>query len=286
MAPNHVSQVAQFVAEWYLSRWVNMGLPDHSEDRHLLTYGLLVAAFIILAFVRMVLFMKASIRASRTIHDEALSGVLAAPIRLFDSQPVGRIINRFSKDLSAVDDHLPGQLLDVIQGFCLVLGIVLLVSILNPWLFILFLPVATAFVYLRAVFVRTTREIKRMEAMARSPVYAHLSTTLAGLSVIRNHPGMQERFRFEYENHQDAHTRVFFVFVVVSRWLGARVDVLVFFFLSGTAFAAVAARDALTPGAVGLSLLYVLQMTGMNNLQFLLLARSSSCPPYFSHFTN
>eukprot|EP00051_Salpingoeca_urceolata_P017449 m.237611 g.237611 ORF g.237611 m.237611 type:complete len:1401 (-) comp18957_c0_seq3:248-4450(-) len=257
-----VAQANMILADWFLSYWLNLE-PEDREDYHLGIYGGLALLYTILAFSRAFLFMFLATKGSQQLHDGALAGILKSPMKFFDTQPIGRILNRFSKDLGYIDETLPWTLLDFLQLFILVSGVLILVSSINPWLFLLLIPVVTSYWGLRMYYVRTSRQLKRLEAVERSPVYAHLSTTLSGLPVIRAHPGATDSFRDTFHTFQDSHTRLFFLFVATSRWLGARLDMITFIFIVGTTFGAIAARDTLSPGEVGLSLVYVLQLTGL-----------------------
>jgi ATP-binding cassette, subfamily C (CFTR/MRP), member 4 len=77
---------------------------------------------------------------SKTLHNESFLGTVYTSVRFFDTNPVGRILNRFSSDMNQIDDSLPWTLLDFLQLLLMIIGIALLVSIVNPWLFLLTLP--------------------------------------------------------------------------------------------------------------------------------------------------
>ena len=112
-------------------------------------------------------------RASRNLHDEMLQAVVHAPIRFFDSQPVGRILNRFSKDIGFLDDLLPWTILDFVQLAVNMIGTFILASVVNPWVLIAVVPLLIYLLWLRNFYLSSAREIKRLEAVQRSPVYSH-----------------------------------------------------------------------------------------------------------------
>ena len=93
--------------------------------------------------------------------------------------------------------------------------------------------------------------------------YAHISTTLEGLPLLRAFPGAIERNLAQFQDYQDAHTRAWLTFILTSRWLGARLDLIVFLLVVVTAFSAVAQLDKLDAGSTGLSLSYIMQLTGV-----------------------
>ena len=92
-------------------------------------------------------------------------------------------------------------------------------------------------------------------------MYACSSASLAGLEVIRSHKAESE-WLARFEHNQDAHSRAVFVWVALGRWLSVRIDCIVYVFSVATIFGAAAARDSLPTYAVGLSIVYVLQLTG------------------------
>lgn len=188
--------------------------------------------------------------------------MLQTSLRFFDTQPIGRILNRFAKDLGYADEQLPESLFDCTSGFVVVFGAVFLVASLNAWLFVAIFPLLFAFVFVRRLYIRTSREIKRIEGLRRSPMYSRLSTTLSGLMVIRSHRGMGMVWRKLFEAEQDAYTRAMFTWVATGRWLSVRIDFLVFCFTAATAFGGIAAHKSMPITDLGLSIVYVLQIAG------------------------
>lgn len=110
----------------------------------------------------------------------------------------------------------------------------------------------------------TSRQIKRMEAVTRSPVYSSIPSTLEGLSVIRAF-GAEKRFLNEFHHNQNENTRVFFAFLTAGRWLGLRLDMLSALLITCIAFACIALRSQfnISSGSLGLLLTYMMQLTGL-----------------------
>ena len=145
---------------------------------------------------------------------EYFSNSVSILFRFFDINPVGRMQNRFSKDISFLDDQMPITLLEFIQIVLIVVGVTLLVSIINPWLFLVSIPLIWVFVRLRRFYMATGRYIKRIESVQRSPVLSHVTSSLAGLSTIRSQ-GAAERFSAEFDALQDGHNRAYLTFVIL-----------------------------------------------------------------------
>lgn len=128
-----LSQVMASAVDYFVSFWINIeefrnvtSIPtsegvtatktvEWSTDFCLYIYGGGLALLFIIAFARSMLFYKLAMISSQKLHDTMFTSVLAAPMRFFDTNPSGRILNRFSKDIGAVDEVLPKVILDAGQ---------------------------------------------------------------------------------------------------------------------------------------------------------------------------
>eukprot|EP00045_Choanoeca_perplexa_P017109 m.242188 g.242188 ORF g.242188 m.242188 type:complete len:1449 (-) comp17453_c0_seq21:1230-5576(-) len=256
------TQALQLLADWWLSRWVDQSPDDRDDDSNLIVYGALVAAFTIAAFARAALFMSSAAKASAHLNNVSFQAVVRTDVRFFDINPVGRILNRFSKDMGFIDDLLPTTMLDLLQLSVLIVGTYLLVCSLNPWMFILVPVLSFVFLRVNSYYLQTAREVKRLEAVARSPVFSHFSSTLNGLATLRSH-NASLRFQRLFESYQNGHGRAYSIFVNTSRWLGFRLDAITLVFMISVIFTTVALRDDLGAGRLGLIIAYVLQLTNV-----------------------
>lgn len=150
------------------------------------TYGSLVSGALLLSTFVSFLFFYTLLRASEKLHDKMVTAVVKAPIIFFDTNSAGRILNRFSKDIGCMDDTLPPQFLLAVQLCLFSLGATLLPAATNYWLVIGITPLVFLFFYFARYYLKTSRELKRLEAIKCSPVYSHISDTVAGLEVIRS----------------------------------------------------------------------------------------------------
>lgn len=151
---------------------------------------------------------------------------------------LGRILNRFSADVGSNDDQLPQTLFDFTVILFIVVGAISTTVASLPFALLVIPPLLYYFILVRRVFVTSTRELKRLEGLARSPIYAMMSESLSGVATIRANNASQY-FTRKFENVHDSHTRAFFSFIASSRWVGFRMDSLVFMLLSIVSFMSV-----------------------------------------------
>ena len=146
--------------------------------------GLVLSAFV-LAIVRTFLFYYLSLRSSGRVHDKAVDCLLHTSVLFFDTNPAGRILNRLSKDLGNTDEILPKYFAAAIQYFLIMLSGVLLPAFTSFWVIFAAVPILVLFAMLTRFYLKSSREIRRLEAIYRSPVFSHFSETMRGLDTIR-----------------------------------------------------------------------------------------------------
>lgn len=153
---------------------------------NLVVYGSIALVSLLLTIASSFCFYLAALKASENLHDEMITTVMKAPVLFFDTNPVGRILNRFSKDIGCMDDLLPGQLLFAIKLVLYFFGATILSAVANVWLVITCAPLALLFIYLAKYYLKSAREIRRLDSMTCSPLYSCIADTVAGLEVIRS----------------------------------------------------------------------------------------------------
>uniref|UniRef100_A0A3Q3XP58 ATP-binding cassette, sub-family C (CFTR/MRP), member 4 n=1 Tax=Mola mola TaxID=94237 RepID=A0A3Q3XP58_MOLML len=229
---------------------LNGSLPRQLDlDLYLGVYAGLTATSVAFGFLRCLLFFIVLVSSAQNLHDSMFKAILRTPVQFFDINPIGRILNRFSKDIGYLDSLLPWTFVDFIQVFLQVLGVIAVAAIIIPWILIPVAPLVAVFLFLRCYFLQTSRDIKRLESTTRSPVFSHLSSSLQVQNV---------------NAHQcNDVISAWFLFLTTSRWLAVRLDGICSVFVTITAFGCFFLRDELEPGAVGLALSYAVTLTGM-----------------------
>lgn len=163
--------------------------------------GFLIASLFVFAIVRSIFFYTITVGASRNLHKLAFNGIISTKMRFFDLNPSGRILNRFSKDLGSIDEWLPKCFLDSTQVILMALGSIVVTAVINP---LFLIPIGVLFIfftYIKRYYLKTSKNIKRLEGIAKSPAYVHLGATINGLSTVRAF-GAQEILKKEFDQHQ------------------------------------------------------------------------------------
>uniref|UniRef100_A0A8C5C177 Uncharacterized protein n=1 Tax=Gadus morhua TaxID=8049 RepID=A0A8C5C177_GADMO len=222
----------------------------------------LTAATLIFGLVRAMLFIYVLVKSTETLHKRMFNAILRTPVHFFDVNPIGRVLNRFSKDIGEVDLVLPWTFVDACQIALHMVGVIAVAASVVPWILILVVPLLIIFVFLRRYFLKTSRDIKRLERTTRSPMFSHLSSSLQGLWTIRAFRA-EQRFQNVFDAHQDLHSETWYLLLCTTRWFAMRLDLLCAVFVIILTFACMSIRDDLGAGDVGLALSYAISIVGM-----------------------
>lgn len=235
---------------------------DWDRDTCIWVYCAITVATIVITLVRSFSFFSVCMRASISLHDRMFRSITHATMRFFNTNPSGRILNRFSKDMGAIDELLPGAMIDVLQIGLTLIGIIVVVAIVNPWLMIPTVIMAGIFYYLRLIYLATGRSVKRLEGVTRSPVFSHINASIQGLTTIRafKAEGILQR---EFDNHQDLHSSAWFMFLATSRAFGYWLDMVCIIYIAIVTLSFLVLGNENFGGNVGLAITQSIGLTGM-----------------------
>ena len=245
----------------WLWHWSSL---SYADQRRLTIFAFIYLVFVlmtlIVAVVRANYFFYLMLNGSNSLHSNMLTALVYTCIGFFESNPGGRILNRASTDQRVIDELLPMTLFDALQTLIMTAGTVVVIGIINPWVLMLLIPLVPAFWYLRRFYLESSRQIKRLESVTRSPVYALFASSLDGLGTIRAF-GVEDDFIQLFTSKIDANTRPYIIMMAAAHWFGLRLEIMSALFAFATAILAVAFRNTLNPTAVALSLMYCINMT-------------------------
>ncbi|KAK1557413.1 hypothetical protein Q3G72_024236 [Acer saccharum] len=248
----------------WLSYWVDTtgsSQSEYSTSFYLVVLFIFCISNSFLTLVRAFSFAFGGLQAAIQVHNTLLNKLINAPVQFFDQTPGGRILNRFSSDLYTIDDSLPFILNILLANFIGLLGIAVVLSYVQVFFLLLLLPFWYIYSRLQFFYRSTSRELRRLDSVSRSPIYATFTETLDGSSTIRAFK-TEEYFLAKFKGHVALYQRTSYSESIASLWLSLRLQLLASFIITFVAIMAViSSRGNIpisfsTPGLVGLGLSY------------------------------
>ena len=227
---------------------------------YLTVYGILGIAYMCVTLAREGILFNGSLTASRRIHQRLMESVTHAKFRFFDQTPLGQLMNRFSKDVESVDQEIAPVAVGVVHCLASIITIVVLISVITPGFLIAGFFITVLYFLIGKFYITASRDLKRLESIARTPLFQQFGETLSGMTTIRAY-GDERRFIRDNLSRINTHNRPFIFLWAANRWLAFRVDVvgaLVSFFAGVFVLLSVGRIDA---GAAGLAMTYAVSFT-------------------------
>lgn len=256
------SQLFRIAVDIYLVKLADNSGGDLEEHFKQLYFG----AFVLLLFsimLRSVYLNYFAVCSSRVLHAQILRKVLAAPVpAFFDTHTIGTILNRFSKDMETLDVNIPEFILQLLINFFQVFSVFMLCIAASYWFALVLVPMCCVFYHIFRYFSAVSRDLKRLEAVTRSPVFSSLSETLSGLETIRAY-GDTNRFLNTHLVRMNLNQKLMFHQFVCMTWMGLRLECCTAVVLFTVSIACVCLRDSVSPIALCIALSYGLQLTNM-----------------------
>uniref|UniRef100_A0AAY5EIB0 ABC-type glutathione-S-conjugate transporter n=1 Tax=Electrophorus electricus TaxID=8005 RepID=A0AAY5EIB0_ELEEL len=260
-------QAASLAYSYWLSLWADEPVVNGTQlntDMKLGVYGALGFAQGIAIFGTTVAISIGGIMASRQLHLELLRNVLRSPMSFFEATPSGNLLNRFAKEIDAIDCMIPDGLKMALGYVFKLMEVCVIVLLATPFAAVIMLPLALLYAFVQSFYVATSCQLRRLESVSRSPIYTHFNETVQGASVIRAF-GEQRRFVLEADRRVDHNQSSYFPLLTsrVSRWLAVNLEFLGNGIVLSAAVLSVMGKDTLSPGIVGLAVSHSLQVTGI-----------------------
>ncbi|KDN49338.1 hypothetical protein RSAG8_02040, partial [Rhizoctonia solani AG-8 WAC10335] len=249
-------QGASIMSPYWLVFW--------QEDRFPIKQGVYMAIYAILGFTQAFglfcmggVFAILTFNASQSLHRDALDRILHAPISFFDTTPLGRIMNRFSKDVDTIDNLIGDACRMFIGTLVQIIGAIVLISVVQPWFLLAVGIILLAYYWIAMYYRASAREVKRIDAVLRSSLYAHFGEAIGGISTIHAYQ-VSGQFKRENERRMDLENRAYWITTTNQRWLSLRLDFLGSLLLLAVSLLCVGARFTISPAQTGVVVSYML----------------------------
>uniref|UniRef100_A0A8R1ETX6 ABC transmembrane type-1 domain-containing protein n=1 Tax=Caenorhabditis japonica TaxID=281687 RepID=A0A8R1ETX6_CAEJA len=181
----------QTLRSFWLSAWSDEYDPD-SPSAHpmaigwrLGVYGALGCVEVGSFFLALILLVFVGQRASKNLHGPLIHNLMRSPMSFYDTTPLGRILNRCAKDIETIDMQLPMNFRYLVMCALQVVFTLLVIIISTPLFAAVILPLGIIYLIVLKYYVPTSRQLKRLESVYRSPIYSHFGETIQGAASIR-----------------------------------------------------------------------------------------------------
>ncbi|KAJ5384831.1 ABC transporter integral membrane type 1 [Penicillium concentricum] len=260
-----ITNVANIWTSLWLSYWTSNKYPGLSTGQYIGIYAGLGGGVVLLMFTFSTYMTTCGTNSSRTMLQRAMSRVLRAPMSFFDTTPLGRITNRFSKDIQVMDNELSDAMRIYALTMTMIISVMVLVIVFFYYFVIALVPLVILFLLASNYYRASAREMKRHEAVLRSMVYAKFGEAITGTACIRAY-GVENQFRRTIRDSIDVMNGAYFLTFSNQRWLSVRLDAVATVMVFVVGVLVVTSRFNVSPSISGLVLSYILSIAQM--LQF------------------
>ena len=189
-------------------------------------YALLSLGALVCVLCQQLACVALAIGASSSVHAKAFGAIMRAPLSFFETTPTGRILARFGNDMNVVDTMLMNSLNSSGSQLCVLLVVFVMNACLVPWLAPISFPLFLLYMSLANLYRRSSRELKRLENIAETPVYSGFASCMDGLLTIRAFRGSDERLIASTDATINDWVACWLKNNIANRWMGVRLDLI------------------------------------------------------------
>ncbi|XP_050485106.1 ATP-binding cassette sub-family C member 5-like isoform X2 [Bombus huntii] len=278
---------------WWLAIWIKAGggnVTDPNTNKTVTSNNLndnpnysyyqniyigCIGVILLTSLLRGLAIMYATIKASTTLHNQVFKKMIKSAVTFFETTPIGRIQNIFSRDIDEVDSYIPISVENMVQNIITCSFAIIAICAILPWFCIPLIILAAVFFYISKIFRVAMRDFKRIESTSRSPVLSFVTTTIHGLNTIHAFQ-KGKAFVNKFEELIDLNNLCLYLCQSIMRWSAVRLDILAIISSSITAFLVILLKNQISPSLAGLAMAYAMQMTGVFQYTVRLMAETET----------
>ncbi|XP_074853850.1 ATP-binding cassette sub-family C member 8 isoform X8 [Carettochelys insculpta] len=239
---------------------------EFNHSRYSKVFSILCCLGIILCLVTSIAVEWTGLKVAKKLHYCLLNKIILAPMRFFETTPLGSILNRFSADCNTIDQHIPATLECLSRSTLLCVSALAVISYVTPMFLIALLPLAIICYFIQKYFRVASRDLQQLDDSTQLPLLCHFSETVEGLTTIRAFR-YEARFRQKLLEYTDSNNIASLFLTAANRWLEVRMEYI------GACVVLIAAVTSITnslynhlsSGLVGLGLTYALMVSNYLN---------------------
>lgn len=255
----------QLFTNTWLSFWMERRFKTMPDTTYVAVYVMLAVMTVIVTGVQFTMLAYMNNRSAELLNVRAVAKVLHAPMAFMDTNPLGRVLNRFTKDTDSLDNEIGEQLRLFIFPLATIIGIVILCICYLPW-FAITVPFFAVFYYFFSdIYSSSSREIKRLEAVQRSVVYNNFNEVLTGMATIKAYHA-EQLFVDKNDYLLNRQNEAYFLSIATQRWLCVHLDTMASLFALVICMLCITDQFEISASSTGLLLNYVIQIVGLLSL--------------------
>lgn len=260
-----LSTFCQVFTNTWLSWWNEHKYKNLSDHFYVGFYVAFAFLTVMLTAVQFTILAYMNDTSARLLNSNAMQSILHVPMSYMDTTPLGRILNRFSKDTDSIDNEIGEQLRLFIFPLAMIIGIMILCITYLPYFAIAVPFLGFAFTFIANFYQGSSREIKRLESIQRSLVYNNFSETLLGMATIKAYK-VQDTFVKKNDDFINKTNEAYYLSIATQRWLGVHLDIIASLFALIICMLCITEQFSISAASTGLLLNYVIQIVGLLSL--------------------
>uniref|UniRef100_A0A8C3Y730 ATP binding cassette subfamily C member 8 n=1 Tax=Catharus ustulatus TaxID=91951 RepID=A0A8C3Y730_CATUS len=194
---------------------------DHSQYSKI--FSVLCCLGIVLCLVTSIAVEWTGLKVTKKLHSSLLNKIILAPMRFFETTPLGSILNRFSADCNTIDQHIPATLECLSRSTLLCVSALAVISYVTPMFLIALVPLAIMCYFIQKYFRVASRDLQQLDDSTQLPLLSHFSETVEGLTTIRAFR-YEAKFRQKLLEYTDSNNIASLFLTAANRWLEVRME--------------------------------------------------------------